>query len=153
GTGMLVFKKSDCSKTIFLPVQWCLPILLSVLILYSTGVQAIPGIQHDFDVAEETRNGLLRLDVEDMRVKVMGGYIRSTRSWVGGRWEFNRRWAPVSDESHAAHVQIGSVLLYRPGIQGDMAEALRSGLFRAASSYQPLPGSVAEENPVLYRTQ
>ncbi len=33
--------------------------------------------------------------VEDMRVKVLGGYIRVNRSWESKGWRINRRWDPV----------------------------------------------------------
>ncbi|WP_111657251.1 RHS repeat-associated core domain-containing protein [Isoalcanivorax indicus] len=125
----------------------------SICLLVAAPLYAAPGIEHDFDVASETRNGLLRMEAQDIRVKVMGGYLHSSRTWIGGRWEFNRRWAPVTDQSHEAQVQIGSVLLHRPGIVDDLATTLRNGVFRAGFGYYPLPGSVTEDNPVLYRTQ
>lgn len=33
--------------------------------------------------------------VEDMRVKVLGGYIRVNRSWESKGWRINRRWDPA----------------------------------------------------------
>ncbi len=35
--------------------------------------------------------------VEDMRIKVLGGYVRVTRTWDStlGRWVINQRWAPL----------------------------------------------------------
>ena len=33
--------------------------------------------------------------VEDMRVKVLGGYVRVTREWKEKSWQINRRWAGV----------------------------------------------------------
>ena len=32
---------------------------------------------------------------EDIKVKVLGGYVRINRSWVAGRWYFNPAWAKL----------------------------------------------------------
>jgi len=37
--------------------------------------------------------------IEDMRVKVMGGYVRITRTWNGRSWEWNSRWNPPKKDS------------------------------------------------------
>ena len=42
--------------------------------------------------------GAHRETVEDMKVKVLGGYVLVTRSWEDGRWTINRRWAPLAEE-------------------------------------------------------
>ncbi|SCY18586.1 RHS repeat-associated core domain-containing protein [Thiohalorhabdus denitrificans] len=33
---------------------------------------------------------------EDLKIKVLGGYVRMKRTWVQGQWEFNRRWKGLS---------------------------------------------------------
>lgn len=33
--------------------------------------------------------------VEDLQVKVLGGYVTSDRTWYQGAWRFNRRWSPL----------------------------------------------------------
>ncbi|MFO1434557.1 MAG: RHS repeat-associated core domain-containing protein [Candidatus Competibacteraceae bacterium] len=33
--------------------------------------------------------------VEDLRVKVLGGFVILDRTWYDGRWQFNRRWNPL----------------------------------------------------------
>lgn len=35
--------------------------------------------------------------VEDIRVKVLGGYVRMNRVWKGDHWEWNERWGDVID--------------------------------------------------------
>lgn len=42
--------------------------------------------------------GAHRETVEDLRVKVLGGYVLVTRTWDEGRWHINRRWAPLVEE-------------------------------------------------------
>jgi len=37
-------------------------------------------------------NGQYHTTVEDVSVKVMGGYIKATRTWYGGKWHHNRAW-------------------------------------------------------------
>ena len=32
---------------------------------------------------------------EDLRVKVMGGYVAVSRTWLNNRWYFNPAWAPL----------------------------------------------------------
>ena len=34
--------------------------------------------------------------VEDLRVKVLGGFVILNRTWYEGRWQFNRRWNPLT---------------------------------------------------------
>jgi YD repeat-containing protein len=34
--------------------------------------------------------------VEDLSVKVMGGYVTASRSWFRNRWYFNAAWAPLA---------------------------------------------------------
>jgi len=34
--------------------------------------------------------------VEDLKVKVLGGFVRMKRTWIKGQWDFNRRWNGLS---------------------------------------------------------
>ena len=37
-------------------------------------------------------NGQYHTTIEDVSVKVMGGYVKATRTWFGGKWHHNRAW-------------------------------------------------------------
>ncbi len=90
-----------------------------VLLTISVLAHAVPGIQHGTNDMSEFVSGTFVLDVEDLRVKVQGGYVRSTRSYVGGGWEFNRRLAPIEVvEQTAGGARGGSakVVITRNGV-------------------------------------
>ncbi|MCP4473122.1 MAG: hypothetical protein GY821_00815, partial [Gammaproteobacteria bacterium] len=49
-----------------------------------------------------------RETVEDLRVKVQGGYIRHTRSWNRSRWYFNRRWETLREVVKSSTIHRGA---------------------------------------------
>jgi len=44
-------------------------------------------------------NGDYREEVEELRVKVLGGYVKVTRQWQEDRWHINRNWNPLTFET------------------------------------------------------
>ena len=74
---------------------------------------AVPGIQHGVNDIQNFRDGTYRNEVEDMRVKVQGGYVRVTRTYAEERWQFNRRWADL--ESSATRKNAINYQLVRKG--------------------------------------
>src|SRR5690606_18874094 len=87
-------------------------------LLLSATASAAPGIDHGLNDLDAISTGGLRLDVEDLEVKVQGGYVRSTRSFVNGVWEFNRRWQPLRvDNKDPYSVIAGRVRVRRAGTE------------------------------------
>jgi len=76
------------------PKRPLLRVLLSALVVaiawpgsYAQAQQSVRSIsQPAQDYSEST---------EDLSVKVLGGYVRITRSWVGGKWYLNDRWSDL----------------------------------------------------------
>ena len=71
-------------------LHWALALL--VLAALAAPVAAVPGIQHGTNGLTSFPQGIFTMDVEDLRMKVQGGFVRSSRSYMGGSWQFNRRW-------------------------------------------------------------
>jgi len=84
--------------------KWIAPLC----IVATSGAFAAPGVDHGFDKTSFP-GGEFRLDVTDLKVKGQGGFIRSTRSWVGDHWEFNRRWGSLYLPGMEPTVRIGSI--------------------------------------------
>lgn len=59
------------------------PLLIIAMCLFSHSISAQSLADGIHDPTKET---------EDMRVKVLGGYVRITRVWNGRSWEWNSRW-------------------------------------------------------------
>jgi RHS repeat-associated protein len=53
--------------------------------------------------------------VEDIRVKVLGGYVRMNRTWKGDHWAWNERWGDITQKKRE-NVQVGSGQMYLDGI-------------------------------------
>lgn len=56
--------------------------------------------------------------IEDMRVKVLGGYLRMNRVWRGQHWEWNERWAdikPLYQREQVGNRQEDVLVIYRAG--------------------------------------
>lgn len=68
-------------------------LILCTALLGSTLVEAvsISLIAHE----PTSLFGQHRENIEDMGIKVLGGYVRVTREWSNKGWEFNRRWQKV----------------------------------------------------------
>src|SRR5690606_14194950 len=67
----------------------------------------------------DLRDGTLAFSVEDMRVKVQGGHVRSVRSWSDGHWVFNKRWASLRAEDRAERtVALANIAVKRPDACG-----------------------------------
>ncbi|UUY07326.1 RHS domain-containing protein [Pseudomonas sp. J452] len=56
--------------------------------------QAKPGIDHRF-ATPHYAEGRLQLDVLDLQVQALGAPVRILRSWKGGKWVWNERWADL----------------------------------------------------------
>ncbi|MEW5249961.1 RHS repeat domain-containing protein [Microbulbifer sp. 2201CG32-9] len=78
-----------------IPIPLALAATLCLCILLGTP-QAVarPGINSD-GAAPRAVNSANREDMEDMRVKVLGGDVRMTRRWTRSGWEWNSRWNPI----------------------------------------------------------
>ncbi|UUY07316.1 DUF4329 domain-containing protein [Pseudomonas sp. J452] len=61
---------------------------------FSTSVGAAPGIDHRF-ATPHYAEGRLQLDVLDLQVQALGAPVRILRSWKGGKWVWNERWADL----------------------------------------------------------
>ncbi len=59
---------------------------------------------------EPPKYGLYSETVEDMRVKVHGGYIRVVRDRKDKKWHINQRWAPVHRGSYATQSGVFSTV-------------------------------------------
>jgi RHS repeat-associated protein len=70
---------------------------LASLLVVSQSALAVGGITADNESPYFSSNEN-REDFEDMRVKVLGGYVRMTRRWKGDRWEWNSRWNDLLTE-------------------------------------------------------
>ncbi len=66
-------------------------------------------------------------DIEDMRVKVLGGYVRITRTWENGQWVWNKRWAPAVVDSALSMKRNGINYRYSHVENGKMIFEDRSG--------------------------
>jgi len=62
--------------------------------LTSTNLYASPGLVVTMSQPEAS-SGEFNHQVEDMRVKVQGGYIRIVRTYEEGQWSWNKRWNPI----------------------------------------------------------
>ncbi|WNZ57312.1 RHS repeat-associated core domain-containing protein [Microbulbifer sp. MKSA007] len=67
---------------------------------------AKPGISSDGAAPAAVRPDS-REDFEDMRVKVLGGYVRMNRRWTRSGWEWNRRWSHIEKDFKATSWIIG----------------------------------------------
>ncbi|MFA0810689.1 RHS repeat-associated core domain-containing protein [Microbulbifer epialgicus] len=77
----------------------CLGITVSLCTLFAApDALAKPGISSD-GAAPRAVSSANREDLEDMRVKVLGGDVRMTRRWTHNGWEWNSRWNPIIDYS------------------------------------------------------
>ncbi|MFC6980494.1 RHS repeat-associated core domain-containing protein [Microbulbifer taiwanensis] len=77
--------------------RWKAAIITTLTLALSTlsiGSHSKPGISSD-GAQPRTATSENMEDLEDMRVKVLGGYVRMTRRWTSNGWEWNSRWNPV----------------------------------------------------------
>jgi len=74
----------------------CWNSLVAGLMIFAltTAVYATPGLQRQSDGADFA-SGQYASQIEDIRVKVQGGYVRIVRSWEGGQWHWNKRWSAI----------------------------------------------------------
>lgn len=80
-----------------------------------TGIANAKTLDHTLTDISSVRTGVLSFSVEDMRVKVQGGYVRSVRSWSDGHWAFNKRWGSIRAEDRAARsVALANLAIKRP---------------------------------------
>ena len=71
----------------------------SLRLLFALGVQALalafalPAFAQPITQSVRLPNQEYSESREDIKVKVLGGYVRINRSWVAGRWYLNPAWA------------------------------------------------------------
>ena len=63
---------------------------LALLLLLTAPLFAKPNVGEPIATSGEYTE-----TVEDMRVKVLGGFITVKRTWKDKRWQINRRWNPL----------------------------------------------------------
>jgi RHS repeat-associated protein len=63
--------------------------------IFSVNVYAAPGLKTNTSQTNTT-TGLYQTQIEDIRVKVQGGYLIIARSYKNGEWQWNRRWNPIT---------------------------------------------------------
>ncbi|RDE22357.1 RHS repeat protein [Motiliproteus coralliicola] len=68
--------------------------VLLLSLLFSVQVWAVGGVTTD-NARPYFATGKLNETFTDLRVKVLGGYVRVTRYWEDGRWVWNRRWSDL----------------------------------------------------------
>jgi RHS repeat-associated protein len=71
--------------------------LVCSILCCATAAHAIGGIVSD-NAAPHFATNQNREDLEDMRVKVLGGDLRITRRWDGKNWQWNERWSDLGVE-------------------------------------------------------
>lgn len=64
--------------------------LLLCLLVIATGVFSLP-----LSAEVQLTSGKYYETVEDLRIKVLGGFVLVNRTWFDGRWQLNRRWNPL----------------------------------------------------------
>ncbi|WKT59635.1 RHS repeat-associated core domain-containing protein [Microbulbifer thermotolerans] len=64
------------------------------LLVLTSGTYAKPGISSDGAQPRAVSSENME-DLEDMQVKVLGGYVRMIRRWTRNGWEWNSRWNPI----------------------------------------------------------
>jgi len=69
-------------------------LLALVSIFITTNLYAAPGLNVTMSQPDSS-SGQYTQQVEDMRVKVQGGFIRIVRTYEEGQWSWNKRWAQV----------------------------------------------------------
>ncbi len=70
-----------------------LALLLSCLLITPTA-HATPGLNTLSSKGDST-TGHYKTQIEDIKVKVQGGYVRIVRSYEDGQWHWNKRWNPI----------------------------------------------------------
>ncbi|HEY6898583.1 MAG TPA: hypothetical protein VI279_15100, partial [Rhodocyclaceae bacterium] len=88
-------------------------------------------------------NGDWREEVEEYRVKVLGGWIRVQRDYVFDRWQINARWNPLGFEKDALDGSIKRILRNEAAFeqQGDAWAFGKRALIRKQSITLLPPGS------------
>ncbi|MCP4995671.1 MAG: RHS repeat protein, partial [Gammaproteobacteria bacterium] len=131
--------------------------LLFCALLFSTNTLAVGGITIDH-FPPRFDNGQNQTDLEDMRVKVLGGYVRITRRWMGSEWDWNRRWndleipwAEYEDDPLVIHAFAvssggsggsGSSAI----VSGPIVDSLRTAITRNGQAYVRRYGTNTFEN-------
>ena len=78
--------------------------------------------------------------VEDLSVKIMGGYVSASRSWFRNRWYFNAAWAPLSFTYDSLDGSVKAI--ERAGWRYERSDPASSSSTPATSS-APLPLATA----------
>ena len=86
-------------------------------------------VMQGFAVAEVSLpNGYYHTTIEDLTVKVLGGYIKASRTWVNGKWHHTRAWNRLEFEIDSLD---GSVKLatrnsnnYSAGLSGSFTSSI-----------------------------
>lgn len=99
------------------------------------GLLAVCLIVFSFPVRSEVElpNGIYHETVDDLVVKVMGGYVKAQRTWYAGKWYHTRAWNNLQIEYNALD---GSVS--RLGRNYDVYEKANSGLYTYADNTKSL---------------
>ncbi|WP_369348354.1 RHS repeat-associated core domain-containing protein [Stenotrophomonas sp. JAG2] len=71
----------------------CLVLLLAMLLSAPAGAQVSHSLNSTGSMGLAGTNGKFSVTVDDMEVKVPGGYVRINRDYDGNDWGFNRQWA------------------------------------------------------------
>ena len=84
-------------------------------------------------------NGEYTTTVQDLKVKVLGGYVTIARSWTNGRWYINPDWADLKFTFDSNGGSGGAmsrtcwiVAIATPGVRRTRSSAARSSPMRIA---------------------
>lgn len=116
------------------PLGLCLAI---VLLLMANVAYGASGIRHNAANPHYSKAENLE-SFEDMKVKVLGGYVRMTRRWTGSEWVWNTRWNDLSKSGRISIAKEYEQLINQGDIQPeDLLEdqSPPGKIFRAAQSY------------------
>ncbi|MCW8966856.1 MAG: RHS domain-containing protein [Candidatus Pacearchaeota archaeon] len=126
--------------------------LAKLILLYVIGFVVIPQAyalsEADPDqVLRQNTFGGHRETVEDMRVKVQGGFIRHSRSWNSGKWYFNRRWETLSEKlKDSTSTAESNITIYRGTTK---YEYKSSGIY----AHETKPSQIIIKTDIGYRWQ
>lgn len=74
--------------------MWFVGLITFMATMMSVNLHAAPGLNVTMSQPDSS-SGQYTQQVEDMRVKVQGGFIRIVRTYEEGQWSWNKRWAPI----------------------------------------------------------
>ncbi|MCP4993774.1 MAG: hypothetical protein GY934_08305, partial [Gammaproteobacteria bacterium] len=93
---MEITKTMNLGSTMKLTARY---LVLSLCLFMGLAVQADVRLPH----------GEYFLNIDDLRVKVLGGKVTANRTWYQGSWTFNRAWEPLKLEQDTVSGQVKAI--------------------------------------------